>query len=140
MIITDEKILRMPCEDVRVEEIGELRELLEKELANSARLGRPGIGLSLPQINIHKKMSIVRFGTKDLSIDLVNCSIAHGYDEIIFRDEGCLSFNGRLENTKRYQEIHIIDNLVYPNKFVATGLLAICVQHEIDHYNGILLP
>lgn len=140
MIITDEKILRQPCEDVKPEEVGELRELLERELENSARLGRSGVGLSLPQVNIHKKMAIIRLGPNDLNLDLVNCSILKGYDLALFKDEGCLSFPGRAEDTMRYQEIVIGNNLVYPTGCILTGLMAICAQHELDHLNGILLP
>src|SRR5271165_2844460 len=97
MIITDEKILRQPCVDVLPEEIGHLRELLEQELTNSARLGRPGIGLAAPQIGIHKKMAIVRLGHQDTSVDLINCHIINGYDEIVHMNEGCLSFPNRTE-------------------------------------------
>jgi peptide deformylase len=140
MIITDEKILRMPCENVLPEEVGELRELLERELANSARLGRAGVGLALPQINIHKKMAIIRPGNQEFNIDLVNCHITHGYDISMFRDEGCLSFPGRVENTMRYQEVYITKNIVNPQSMILTGLLAVISQHELDHLNGIVLP
>lgn len=141
MIITNnEELLRVKCEEVTPEEIGPLREALESELANSARLGRPGIGLAAPQIGIAKKMAIIRLGTKDLDLDLINCSIAHGYDLALHREEGCLSFPGRLEDVMRYQEVHITGNLIYPTAMILTGLMAVCAQHELDHLNGILLP
>lgn len=136
-IITDEKILRMPCTDVLPEEVGELRELLERELANSSI---KGVGLALPQIGVHKKMAIVRPGQADKNIDLVNATIIKGYDEQIFRSEGCLSFPGRVEDTMRYQEVHIANSFIYPNNFIATGLLAVICAHELDHLNNILLP
>lgn len=140
MIITDENILRQPCADVAPSEVGELRALLESELENSARLGRPGIGLAAPQIGIHKKIAIVRLGPKDLVLDLVNCSISHKYDEFVHMDEGCLSFPNRVENVIRHKEIHIINNLVHPKAMILTELLAVCAEHEIDHLNGVLLP
>lgn len=139
IIVNDENLLRRPCEEVKPEEVGELRELLERELENSARLGRPGIGLALPQIGIHKKMAIVRIN-KELQVDLVNCKIEKGYDIAMFHEEGCLSFPGRSENTMRYQEVYITDNIVGPSRFIATGLLSVVCQHELDHVNGILLP
>src|SRR5689334_11791596 len=104
MIITDEALLRMPCLQVLPEEIDRLRELLETELAISDKNGKPGIGLSAPQIGIAKKMAIVRIPGYDghiHSVDLVNCKIAAGYDKAIFKDEGCLSFPGRKEKTMR---------------------------------------
>ncbi|HWZ21397.1 MAG TPA: peptide deformylase [Cytophagaceae bacterium] len=143
MIITnDEEALRVKCLDVSPDEVGELIALLESELDNSNRLGRVGIGLAAPQIGIAKNIAIVRLlknGIYDLEVNLINAKIEKGYDQIIFRDEGCLSFPGRVENTMRYQEVYLSNNLIYPHKFIATGLMAVVCQHELDHLNGILL-
>lgn len=140
MIITNnEELLRRPCENVKPEEVGELRDLLERELDNAARLGSPGIGLALPQIGIYKKLAIVRIN-QELQVDLINARIEKSYDLVMFKEEGCLSFPGRVENTMRYQEIAVSDNLIAPHNFIATGLFAVCIQHELDHLNSILLP
>ncbi len=144
MIITNnEELLRVECQDVLSEEVGHLVELLEIELENSAKLGRPGVGLSAPQIGIAKKIAIVRLGSNgnySLNVNLVNCNIIKSFDQKIFTDEGCLSFPGRVENTNRFQEVYIANNLVYPHSFIATGLPAVVCQHELDHLNSILLP
>ncbi len=143
MIITDEALLRVPCIDVLPEEVDQLRELLEKELAISIKNGQFGIGLSAPQIGIAKKMAIVRipgYNGTFYSVDLVNCRIALGYDKTFFDGEGCLSFPGRHERTMRYQEVYVVDNLVEPHRFIAVGIPAVCIQHELDHTLGILLP
>ncbi len=143
MIITDEKSLRVECVDVLPEEVLGLREKLEAELERSAELGRPGIGLACPQIGIHKNMAIVRISNNtgvSCNVNLVNCRIAEVYDEADFIGEGCLSFPGMLIDTRRYKEIKVIDNLAEPREFVATGLFAVCIQHELDHFKGILLP
>lgn len=139
IIQNNEELLKQPCVAVKPEEVGELRALLEQELEHSARLGRPGIGLALPQIGIYKTMSIVRLN-QDLQVDLVNCQIEKAYDLDMFKEEGCLSFPGRVENTMRYQEVYITNNLIEPQRFIATGLFAVVCQHELDHVNGILLP
>lgn len=140
MIITNnEEALRQPCEDVSSDEVGNLISTLEAELENSNRLGKTGIGLAAPQIGLHKKVAIVRLG-KGLNVNLVNAKIEKAYDQALFRSEGCLSFPGRVEDTMRYQEIYITNNLTYPHSFVATGLFAVVIQHELDHVNGILLP
>jgi peptide deformylase len=139
MIITnDEGALRVKCANVLSEEIGSLIEQLEKELKYSADVGRPGIGLAAPQIGIAKNIAIVRTGK--YKIDLVNCIINKGFDQAVFEQEGCLSFPGRIEKTNRYQEIHVINNVVEPYSFIATGLLAVVCQHELNHLEGILLP
>lgn len=137
MIVTDEKILRAPCEKVLETEISDIIGSLEKELMNSANLGNPGIGLAAPQIGIHKRVAIIRVG--DNKIDLVNPVIVKTYDKIRFEGEGCLSFPGVIESTERFSEIEV-ENDIEPRKFIATGLTAIAVQHEIDHLNSILLP
>lgn len=139
IIINDEELLRTPCEDVKPEEVEELRQKLEAELAEANRLGKNGIGLAAPQIGIFKKMAIIRMGSPDLDVDLINCNIKQGYDEALFTEEGCLSFPGKIETTLRYQEVHVENNLTYPHSFIATGLLAIAIQHELDHLNGVLL-
>ena len=130
MIITfKEDLLRKECEDVKPEEVDELIAILEKELKNATN----GIGLAAPQIGIYKKIAIIRL--ENQNINLVNCKIEHGYDPITFKDEQCLSFPGVSIDTKRFQEVHIVDNLVEPKSFIAVGFLAIACQHEIDHYS-----
>lgn len=137
IIINDENALRVKCEDVLPEEVGALIATLEAELANANRLGKGGIGLAAPQIGIAKNIAIVRLG-KGMDLDLVNCKIIHGYDPSTFVDEGCLSFPGRVEQTTRFQEVHIGNNLVYPYTFVATGLVSVVCQHELDHLSSTL--
>jgi peptide deformylase len=140
MIITnDEAALRVRCEDVLPEEVGSLIATLESELAYANRLGKGGIGLAAPQIGIAKNIAIIRLdGASGLNVDLVNCKITHAYDPVPFMQEGCLSFPGRMEDTIRFQEVHITNNLNYPNNFIATGFFAVVCQHEIDHLNSTL--
>lgn len=137
MIITnDEKSLRVFCEEVNPDEVGELIQKLENELTRSNNLGKSGIGLAASQIGIAKHIAIIRLG--DINLNLVNAKIEKAYDPALFPQEGCLSFPGKLEDTIRYQEIYIKENLIYPAGFVATGLLAVACQHELDHLNSIL--
>jgi peptide deformylase len=139
MIITNnEEALKINCINATLEEVGPLIEQLENELKRSAEMGREGIGLAAPQIGIGKNVAIVRM--QNISINLVNCKIAQGFDKQIFEQEGCLSFPGRYEKTLRFQEIYVVDNLIDSTNFVVTGLAAVVVQHEIDHLNKILLP
>lgn len=136
IIINDEEALRIKCEDVLPDEVGGLISVLENELTEANRLGKGGIGLAAPQIGIAKRIAIIRLG--NINIDLVNCRLEKGYDPALFKEEGCLSFPGRVENTTRFQEVYITDNLVYPHTFTATGLVAVVCQHELDHINSVL--
>lgn len=135
MIITDEKILRRPCVDVLPDEVGPLIDQLERELKNC----QSGIGLSGPQIGISKNIAIVRINPQ-YSINLVNCRIEKGFDEEVFEDEGCLSFPGKFVKTMRYREIYVVDNMAETKSFIAQGLPAVVIQHELNHLFGILLP
>jgi peptide deformylase len=137
MIITNnESLLRTKCDDVLSEEVESLINYLQIDLDNANRLGKGGVGLAAPQIGIYKKISIIRFDK--FKLNLVNCNIEKVYDSYVFKQESCLSFPGRAEDTTRFKEIYVTNNLVYPYSFVVTGLLAVIVQHELDHLNGIL--
>lgn len=140
MIITNnEEALRVKCEDVLPEEVGALINTLELELENSNRLGMGGIGLAAPQIGIAKNIAIIRLDkSRGPNFNLVNCKIDKGFDPALFKQEGCLSFPGRVEDTTRFQEVYITNNLVYPYSFVATGLISVVCQHEIDHLTSTL--
>ncbi len=138
MIITNESELRelgLTATNVLPEEVEELRTKLEHELQNSTI---PGIGLAAPQIGIAKKMAIIRISSprQKYHIDLVNCRILKGFDLAVFDGEGCLSFPGESIRTHRYQEIYVIDNLIKPFTFIATGLPAVAIQHELEHLEG----
>lgn len=136
IIINDENALRLPCDLVKEDEIGTLIEALENELNYANKLGKSGIGLSAPQIGITKQIAIIRLPNH--KINLVNANIDQQFDPMMFKEEGCLSFPGRLENTLRFQEIYIKENLGSPKSFIATGLLAVCIQHELDHLHSTL--
>jgi len=121
---------------VLAEETNPLIETLEQELAYANRVGRSGIGLAGIQVGLAKQIAIVR--TDKVKLNLVNATIKNGYDASVFRDESCLSFPGRSEDTTRYQEVYVVGNLVEPHSFIATGLTAVICQHEIDHYSSKL--
>jgi len=139
MIIKNSESIRLKCEDVKPEEVKHLIDLLEKELEESGRQGYPGIGLAAPQLGIPKKIAIVRlakYGGKD--INLVNCEITKKFNPFLFKNEGCLSFPDKTEDTIRYNEILVENNAVEPKRFIALDLEAVVCQHEIDHWNGKL--
>lgn len=132
-IITDEKELRKNNENTDICEMKSIISKLETTLKYSSR---PGIGLAAPQIGIHKCVAIVR--AKNENINLVNPVILDKENGFIFFNEGCLSLPGINFNTRRFNEIFVKDDL-HPAGFVAIGLVAVAIQHEIDHLNGILI-
>jgi peptide deformylase len=136
-IITDEEELRRSNGDIGVYEAKSIIDKLETALEHSSR---PGIGLAAPQVGIHKRVAIVRVKREEGSenIDLVNPIIVDQENGFMFSDEGCLSLPGVNLNTRRFNEIFVKDDL-HPAGFIATGLVAVAIQHEIDHLDGILI-
>jgi peptide deformylase len=137
IIKNNEDTLRVTCARVCVDEIADLVLALESELRQSGLAGFPGIGLAAPQIGIAKSIAIVRISPTE-SINLINASIVSATDKTMFRQEGCLSFPNRAEDTMRFQRISVTGDTIH--KTQANGLFAVAIQHELDHLNGILLP
>ena len=98
-----------------------------------------GIGLSATQANIHKRILVVDVSDeKDSPLILINPKIAVLNEEEEVNSEGCLSVPGFFEEVSRPSEINITALNLEGEKFtiVATGLLAVAVQHEMDHLDG----
>ena len=100
----------------------------------------PGIGLAATQVNVHKRLLVTDVSSeKDSPLCLVNPRIleARGEGEM---DEGCLSVPGTFESIRRAEWIKVgaLDVEGQPFEFECEGLLAVCVQHEMDHLDGKL--
>ena len=100
----------------------------------------PGIGLAASQVNFHKRMLVVDVSEdKSQPLILINPEIRTGEGEIE-TNEGCLSVPGFYEPVSRFAEIQIeaIDREGEPFTLEASDLLAVCIQHEMDHLEGKL--
>ena len=98
-----------------------------------------GIGLSATQANIHKRILVVDVSDeKDSPLILINPKIEVLNEEEEVSSEGCLSVPGFFEEVSRPSEISITALNLEGEKFtiVATNLLAVAVQHEMDHLDG----
>ncbi|MCB9731534.1 MAG: peptide deformylase [Deltaproteobacteria bacterium] len=100
-----------------------------------------GIGLAAPQVAQNVRIMTVDVepdnGGKSL-LQLINPVIVDAYGKTTY-EEGCLSFPGLTAEIKRKKQIHVqaYDLSGKLLDFEADGLLAICIQHELDHLNGI---
>ena len=100
----------------------------------------PGIGLAASQVNVHLGLVVIDISeTKDQPLVLINPEIQLKEGEIE-TNEGCLSVPGVYEPVDRSQQIQLnaIGRDGKPFTMEASGLLAGCVQHEIDHLDGKL--
>lgn len=100
----------------------------------------PGIGLAATQVNVHKRLLVVDVSAdKSEPIALINPEILEK-DGVIVSDEGCLSVPGYYEEVERAEHIRVrfLDRDGIAQEMETEGLLAVCIQHEIDHLEGKL--
>ena len=99
----------------------------------------PGVGLAATQVNVHERVVVIDVSEEanDLLV-LINPEITWYSDEHQVFEEGCLSVPGVYDKVERAAEIKVralnVDG--EPFEFHADGLLAVCVQHELDHLLG----
>ena len=101
----------------------------------------PGIGLAATQVNIHKRLLVIDISEdKSQPLVFINPKISLLDPEPIDHEEGCLSVPGYYELVTRPRKIKVnaLDRQGQPFELEADGLLAVCIQHEIDHLNGKL--
>jgi len=100
----------------------------------------PGIGLAATQVNFHQRIIVIDVSeNQNEPISLINPEIIDKSGEIE-SEEGCLSVPSYYENVKRSNNIRVesLDQNGDIAQTNASGMLAICIQHEIDHLDGIL--
>jgi peptide deformylase len=100
----------------------------------------PGIGLAATQVNVDKRVVVIDVSEdKGQPLYLINPEILEleGVEEM---EEGCLSVPGVYEQVQRADQVRIraLDLDGQPFEMQASGLLAVCIQHEIDHLDGKL--
>lgn len=103
----------------------------------------PGVGLAAPQVGIGQSFIIYDIAPRDDGRDLhvlVNPKIVTSEGEIISENEGCLSVPDYRADVRRAERILVegADRDGKPLRFEAQGLLAIVIQHELDHLEGTL--
>jgi peptide deformylase len=100
----------------------------------------PGIGLAATQVDVHKRLLVADISAdKDHPHVLINPEILEK-DGVVVTDEGCLSVPGYFEEVERAEHIKVrfLNRDGDEVEMEATGLLAVCIQHEIDHLDGKL--
>lgn len=100
----------------------------------------PGIGLAATQVNVDKRVVVIDISEeKNQPLCLINPELLN-LDGIEEMEEGCLSVPGVYERVQRAERVHIraLDRTGQPFTMNADGLLAVCIQHEIDHLDGKL--
>ena len=100
----------------------------------------PGIGLAATQVNVHQRIIVMDISEqKDQPLVLINPEILQKEGEQDF-EEGCLSVPSIYETVQRAQHIKVraLNREGEPFEMEAEDLLAVCIQHEMDHLQGIM--
>jgi peptide deformylase len=100
----------------------------------------PGIGLAATQVDVHQRLLVVDVSTdKTAPHALINPVIVEK-DGVTATEEGCLSVPGYYEEVERAEHIRVrfLDRSGEQQEMEAEGLLAVCIQHEMDHLEGKL--
>ncbi len=135
-------ILRYP--DARLhtiaQPISDFNQGLQRLIADMAETmyAAPGIGLAATQVNVHRQLIVIDTSeTKDDLFVLINPKLLNKVGDCE-REEGCLSVPGIYDKVRRAERITVTAQDAQGAFFTleAEGLLAICIQHEMDHLQG----
>jgi peptide deformylase len=98
-----------------------------------------GIGLAATQVDVHERLVVIDVSEQRNSpLVLINPEITWASEEKQFTDEGCLSVPGIYDGVERAAQIRVnaLDGEGRPRTIDAQGILAVCIQHEMDHLLG----
>ena len=140
IIILPDKRLRLVSEPVG-KVTAEIRKLVEDMFETMYEA--PGIGLAAIQFGVPKRVVTMDLSTKEGEKDprvFINPEITWASDEPSIYEEGCLSIPEVHEDVERPAKVRFkyLDRDGKPHEAEAEGLFATCIQHEVDHLNGVL--
>lgn len=140
ILVAPHPVLKKKAEPVTVVD-DEIRTLMENML--ETMYAAPGIGLAAPQVGVSKRvlvMDVSRDGEDNAPLRMANPEVISESDDIATYEEGCLSFPEQYAEVLRPAEVTIryLDENNETREMKADGLLATCVQHEIDHLDGVV--
>ena len=141
IVIEPDPILRKESEPIEKVD-NDLRKLLDDML--ETMYAAPGIGLAAVQVGILKRLIVIDISKdkeKKNPLFLINPEIVSKSKNTSIYEEGCLSLPGHFAEIERPAEcqINFLDYNGKKKEISAKGLLSTCIQHELDHLNGILI-
>jgi peptide deformylase len=140
IIILPDKRLRLVSEPAKAND-PELHQLVDDMF--EAMYEAPGIGLAAIQVGVPKRVIVMDLAKKDDPKEpmvLINPEVIWRSDEKATYEEGCLSIPEFYEEVERPAKVRVmfLDRAGAEQEIEAGGLMATCLQHEIDHLNGVL--
>ena len=133
-------VLKTKC--LHVTSVGEAEKQLMKDMLETMYQA-PGIGLAAPQVGILKRVIVIDIAKDDepkKPVYIVNPKIIWKSEEVITREEGCLSIPGFFAEITRPSKckIQYLDYNGNEKEDEVDNLLSTCIQHEVDHCDGVL--
>jgi peptide deformylase len=98
-----------------------------------------GIGLAATQVDVHERVIVIDVSEeRDQALVLINPQIVWTSPGTHLNEEGCLSVPGIYDGVERFDAVHVtaLDDKGQSRTIQAEGLLAVCIQHEMDHLMG----
>lgn len=140
IIVAPDKRLKTKCNSV--DSVDENIVQLMADMLETMYLA-PGIGLAAPQIGVTKRIIVVDTAGKDEDpqpYKMVNPELLGVSEETWIHEEGCLSLPEHYADVERPERIAVryLDETGTRKELEADGLLATCIQHEMDHLDGLL--
>jgi peptide deformylase len=140
ILLVPDSRLRAKARPVGQADADAVRALAPRMLASMYKA--PGIGLAAPQVGELLRLIVVDLQPEDkpAPLVLVNPEIVAASTELATREEGCLSLPGQYADVTRPARVKLryLDLEGAKREIEAEGLLATCLQHEVDHLNGVL--
>jgi peptide deformylase len=140
ILVVPDPILKARARAVTATNMDQVRDLLPRMFTTMYRA--PGIGLAAPQVGLGLRFAVVDLmpDDKPAPIVLINPEVVARSEELATREEGCLSLPGQYADVTRPARVTVryADADGVKRQIDADGLLAACIQHEIDHLDGVL--
>jgi peptide deformylase len=140
ILIAPNAILKARARAVAPADADAVRELIPRMFTTMYRA--PGIGLAAPQVGVRLRLAVVDLMPNDARapVVLVNPEVVAASTELATREEGCLSLPNQYADVTRPARVKVryYDQQGARQEIEADGLLAVCLQHEIDHLDGVL--
>jgi peptide deformylase len=140
ILIAPQPVLKAKARPAGPADADTVRALLPRMFASMYRA--PGIGLAAPQVGVGLRVAVIDLMPDNVRapVALINPEVVAASQELATREEGCLSLPGHYADVTRPARVRVRyqDETGARREIDADGLLAACLQHEIDHLDGVL--
>ena len=140
ILIAPHKSLKLKARPVVDADMDRVRDIVPRMLATMYKA--PGIGLAAPQVDLALRLAVIDLQPKEQRqpFAMINPEVLRVSEEWATREEGCLSLPNQFAEVSRPAAVRVgfLDLDGKRREIDAEGLMAACLQHEIDHLDGVL--